>query len=87
MRVELLLVPDCPHAESARALLARCLAEAGLAVPVVERVGDYPSPTVLVNGVDVMTGRVGFRDAGACRLDRPTPQKVFAALRGQAGAI
>jgi hypothetical protein len=87
MLVELLLVPDCPHAESARAVLARCLAEAGLAVPVVERVGDYPSPTVLVNGVDVMTGVAGTPTMQACRLDRPTPQKLLAALRGQAGAV
>lgn len=87
MLVELLLVPQCPHSEEARAMLARCLAEAGLAVPVVERVGDYPSPTVLVNGVDVVTGRVGIQDTGACRLDRPTPQNVLAALRGQAGTV
>ena len=66
-------------------MLARCLAEAGLAVPVVERVGDYPSPTVLVNGVDVMTGAAGTPTTRACRLDRPTPQRVLAALRSQAG--
>jgi hypothetical protein len=85
MLVELLLVPDCPHGEEARAVLAWCLAEVGLALPVVERIGDYPSPTVLVDGVDVMTGRVGTQDTGACRLDRPTPRKVLAALRGEAG--
>jgi hypothetical protein len=87
MLVELLLVPHCPHAEHARAVLARCLAEAGLAAPVMERVGDYPSPTVLVNGVDVMTGAAGAPSSQACRLDRPTPQKVLAALRGQAGTV
>ena len=86
MLVELLLVPHCPHADSARAMLARCLDEAGLAMPVVERVGDFPSPTVLVNGVDVMTGSAGAPQTSACRLDRPTPQRVLAALRRQAGA-
>ena len=87
MLVELLLVPDCPYAESARAMLAGCLAEAGLAVPVVERVGDYPSPTVLINGVDVMTGAAGTPTTQACRLDRPTSQKLLAVLRGQAGTV
>jgi hypothetical protein len=57
--VELLLVQECPHADAARTLLARSLAELGLEVVVDERVGDYPSPTVLVNGVDVMTGVPG----------------------------
>lgn len=85
MLVELLLAPQCPHADSARTMLARCLAEAGLTVPVVERVGDYPSPTVLVNGVDIMTGSAETPHAQACRLDRPTPQRVLAALRSQAG--
>jgi hypothetical protein len=87
MLVELLLVPQCPYTEDARAMLARCLAEVGLAVPVVERVGEYPSPTVLVNGVDVMTGAAGIPTTGACRLDRPTAKNVLAVLRGQAGTI
>jgi hypothetical protein len=85
-QVELLLVPQCPHANRARTVLARCLDEAGLTVPVVERVGDYPSPTVLVNGVDVMTGSTGIPHAQACRLDLPTPERVLAVLRSQASA-
>jgi len=84
MLVELLLVPQCRYAEHTRAVLLRCLTDAGLAVPVVERVGDYPSPTVLVNGVDVTTGAAGVRNVPACRLDLPTPQQVLAALQAQA---
>jgi hypothetical protein len=86
MLVELLLVPRCPHAQAARAMLARCLAEAGLTVPIMERIGDYPSPTVLVNGIDVMTGLPTTPQTPACRLDRPTPERVLAALRSQTGA-
>jgi hypothetical protein len=82
--VELLLAPDCPNAASARRVVAECLDEIGLAVPVVERVGDYPSPTVLVDGVDVMTGAVGIQPASACRLDIPTKSRVLAALRARA---
>jgi hypothetical protein len=37
MWVELLLVEDCPHADAARGLLARCLRAVGGTVEVVER--------------------------------------------------
>lgn len=79
MKVELRSVPDCPNLAPARALLTACLAEAGLPVEIVEVVGDYPSPSVLIDGVDVMG------DAGtgpACRLDLPTAAAIHAALRG-----
>jgi len=79
--VELLLVPECPHADAARTLLTRCLEETGLAVAVVERVGDYPSPTIAVNGVDVMTGTQTTPGVAACRLDVPTAPPVLQALR------
>jgi hypothetical protein len=83
MRVELLLAPDCPHADTARATVDRCLDQLGLAARVVERVGDYPSPTLLVDGVDVMTDAPGIPRAQACRLDVPTEARVLAALRGR----
>ncbi|WP_211260485.1 alkylmercury lyase [Amycolatopsis jejuensis] len=79
LRVELLTVPDCPNAAPARLLLRDCLAEAGLDAQVIERIGDYPSPTILVDGVDVMTPE--SRAEGArCRLDVPTRARVLAAL-------
>ena len=45
---------------------------------VLERVGDYPSPSVLINGVDVLGGAAG--DPAACRLDLPTREHIRAAL-------
>jgi hypothetical protein len=81
MRVELLLAPDCPHAELARTVLDGCLAQLGLTLAVHERVGDYPSPTVLVEGVDVMNDTPGTPRGQACRLDVPTTPRVLAALR------
>jgi hypothetical protein len=81
MNVELWLAPDCPHAATARSVLDGCLDRLGLTVAVVERVGDYPSPTVLVDGVDVMTDAPGLPRMQACRLDVPTPARVLAALR------
>jgi hypothetical protein len=53
----------------------------GLDVPIIDRVGRYPSPTVLVNGVDVMRPGAGAPVGDACRLDLPTPQRVLDALR------
>ena len=79
MKIELLHVPDCPHVDDARALLIECLAELQLEVVVEEEEGAYPSPTILVNGVDVM-GAPTFITA-ACRLDVPTKPSLLAALR------
>jgi hypothetical protein len=83
MDVELLSAADCPNAPAARTLLAECLAALGLAMPVREQVGDFASPTILVDGVDVMTGSVGPPSMRACRLDLPTATRLQAALRGQ----
>lgn len=87
-RVELRHVPGCPHAEAARKVLSACLDRLGLAGPggvkVVELVGDYPSPTVLVDGVDVMGGPPAA--GAACRLDPPTVQRILAALSTSSSA-
>ncbi|GAA4263594.1 hypothetical protein [Dactylosporangium darangshiense] len=79
--IELLLVPQCPHADAARRLLAQCLAEAQVDVAVVERVGDFPSPTILVDGRDVVTGDEAMTGVSACRLDLPTGAQIHRALR------
>lgn len=83
MRVELLLAPECPLADAARSVVERCIEQLGLATQVMERVGEYPSPTILVDGVDVMTGTAGTPRAQACRLDVPTEPRVLAALLGR----
>ncbi len=80
MKVELLHVAECPNVDEARALLRECLIELQLDVAVEEREGAYPSPTILVNGVDVMGAPAS--QAAACRLDVPTRQRILAALRG-----
>jgi len=80
MKVELLLAPHCPNAPAARTVLAACLRRLGMDIRVPERVGDFPSPTVLVDGVDVMTDAPGAPAMQACRLDLPTESRVLAAL-------
>ncbi|WP_435585988.1 organomercurial lyase [Micromonospora aurantiaca (nom. illeg.)] len=82
--VELRSVPDCPNLAPARQALHAALADLGLAPAVVtEVVGDYPSPSILVNGVDVMGG--SGDGPAACRLDLPTEEPIGAALRQAMG--
>jgi hypothetical protein len=81
MRIELLSSPDCPNAEAARRIVTDCLTTLGIDVPIIDRVGSCASPTVLVDGVDVMRPEAGAHNCDACRLDLPTPQRVLDALR------
>lgn len=83
--VELRAVPDCPNLGATRAVLWACVAEAGLPLSViVERVGDFPSPSVLVDGVDV-TGADPYGPA-ACVLAPPTSDQIRTALAGTPAA-
>lgn len=79
MRIEIRHVPGCENLETVRALVHDCLRELRLSEPVIETEGDYPSPSLLVDGVDVM-GEPAFTGAG-CRLDLPTRQRMLVALR------
>jgi hypothetical protein len=78
MTIELLQVPGCPNVAGARQTLESCLQQLGLDLPIAERVGDFPSPSILVDGVDVM-GKHEVSGA-ACRLDLPTEDRILAAL-------
>lgn len=79
IEVELRYVAGCPHADAARALLRACLTELKLDVAIEDKEGEYPSPTILVNGEDVMGAPAS--QAAACRLDVPNRQRLLAALR------
>ena len=81
MRVELFQYEGCPLASAALQLMRECMNALGVREQVLVRVGDYPSPTVLVNGIDVMGAAAQPSTARVCRLDVPTPQRVLAALR------
>jgi hypothetical protein len=79
-RVELLYVPGCPSLGSVRATVEECLKEAGTDAVVHERQGAFASPTLLIDGVDVVTGAPP-RTPGSCRLDLPNRGQILAALR------
>lgn len=78
VRVQLLHVPDCPLAGELRIALQHSLARSGLRVVSEELEGPCPSPTLLVNGVDV-TGRAAGTEP-SCRLDLPSENQILAAL-------
>jgi len=69
------------HAGPARQVITDCLACLGLDVSIIDRVGRYPSPTVLVNGVDVMRPEGAAAVGDACRLDLPTARRILDVLR------
>ena len=83
MRVELLTSPGCPNAAATKKTIVDCLTAVGIDVPIIARVGRFPSPTVLVDGVDVMRPDAGAPIGDACRLDLPTPQRLLDALRAR----
>ena len=78
MKIELLHTPDCPNAATARSLLRSCLSELALDQTIDERVGDFASPTILVDGVDVMGRPLAV--GAMCRLDLPDRERILAAL-------
>lgn len=82
LQIQLLSVPDCPLVESARSALKNSLAQTHIDATVEELVGDYSSPTILIDGFDV-TGRPREpRNQASCRLDLPTEEQILVALRG-----
>lgn len=78
VRVQILRVAGCPHVEQLRAALDRSLDQVALDAFVEEIDGPYPSPTLLVDGIDV-TGRQ-LDPAPSCRLGLPTEYQIIAAL-------
>ena len=79
MKIELLQVPGCPNVAAARQMLEACLQRLHLDVRIVDRVGDFASPSILVDGNDVM----GKQDlwCASCRIDLPTEDRILAALQ------
>lgn len=78
-RVRILHVPGCPLVERLRAEVESALAEVApdCRLSLVE--GDYPSPTLLVDGMDVTTG-APVSGEPRCRLDLPTAEQIRDAL-------
>ena len=86
MRVELLHHHGCLQARAARQLIEQCLRTLAISTPILVRVGDYPSPTVLVDGIDVMRPAQALTPGTACRLDVPTQDRLLGALTAHLAA-
>jgi hypothetical protein len=86
MRVELFHFEGCPLAPAAHRLVRQCLIALGIPDSVLVRVGDWASPTVLVNGIDVMRPAAELSKTRVCRIDVPTRERVLAALRAARAA-
>lgn len=78
-RVVILHVPDCPLLERLLVQTHECLTEIGVDARVELLEGEYPSPTLLVDGIDVATGKPPSGEP-CCRLDLPTREKIRAAI-------
>jgi hypothetical protein len=83
--IRLLQTSDCPHVSRVHALLDAYLRESGTSAVVEDVIGDYPSPTLVIDGVDVVTRRPPTGDVACCRLDLPTRTQIADALGGQHG--
>lgn len=77
-RIEILQVPGCRNVDRVRETVRRALERCSVRAEIEELVGDYASPTLLINGRDVTGHQWG--DCSACRLDLPTEEQVMAAL-------
>jgi hypothetical protein len=67
MTIEFLYFDGCPHAEPARRLLRRCMAQLGIDARVAEIEGDHPSPSIRIDRVNVMGEPVAVRKSVPAR--------------------
>lgn len=87
MRVELLFFPGCPHIDAARTQLRKALELAGREASWTEHdvTRGYGSPTILVDGRDVMGEPPG--DGASCRLYAGTEISGAPPLKNLLGAL
>lgn len=78
IHIQLLHVPECPLVGQVRATLRSSLSKANVRATIEEIEGPYPSPTLLIDGIDV-AGRATAPGL-ACRIDLPTQDQVIVAL-------
>lgn len=78
-RIQILHVPGCPLVDRLRGDVETCLADVAPSFDVELVEGDHPSPTLLVDGIDVATGSP-VSGAPRCRLDLPSAEQIRAAL-------
>ena len=81
--VRILHGADCPQLDELERRLDGALARLGQSATIEVIEGAYPSPTLLVDGLDV-TGR-DAEPVASCRLDLPTENEILDALARATG--
>jgi len=62
-------------------MLVDCVTELRISEPINERVGNYPSPSILIDDIDIMRPEPQPETINACRLDLPTRPRLLQALQ------
>jgi len=79
LQISILHVPDCPSIGRVRETLQMVLRRVGATAIVQEVEGEYPSPTLLIDGVTVAGYPLG--SVPACRIHLPTYEEIAIAIR------
>ena len=74
-RLRILQVADCPLVGRLVDEVRACLTDCGVHEPLDLAVGDYPSPSLVIDGVDVSTGRP-VPAGPCCRFDLPSSEQI-----------
>jgi len=83
LSIQVLHVRGCPNLDEIRRRVDHSIDKLGVTAVINELEGSYPSPTLVVGGVDV-TGRLLGSDP-SCRLDLPTEEQILTAIGRAAG--
>ncbi|HZT65163.1 MAG TPA: hypothetical protein VFA11_05175 [Acidimicrobiales bacterium] len=83
LAVQILHVPHCPNVGTVRALVQQALTALYLSATIEEAEGPYPSPTLVINGVEVIPRPDAIE--ASCRLDLPTEAQILDALARATG--
>ena len=79
LRISILHVRDCPSIGRVRDTLQVALRRVGATAVVEEVEGEYPSPTLLIDG-DTVDGYPLGSDP-ACRINLPTDEEITTVIR------
>ena len=79
LQISILHVPDCPSIGRVRDTLQVALRRVGATAVVEEVEGEYPSPTLLIDG-DTVDGYPLGSDP-ACRINLPTDEEITTVIR------
>jgi hypothetical protein len=78
VRISILHRPDCPLVAGMRAEVEAALERIRTTAVIEDIEGAYPSPTVLIDGVEVDGYPLGSDPA--CRIDLPTQEQISSAI-------